>query len=267
MTEERLQKIIARAGLASRRGAEDLIRQGKVTVNGKVAEIGGKADPQHDAILINGKRLKTPTSEVFLLLNKPAGCVVSRSDPQGRRTVMDLLAPRFRKSVVPAGRLDYESEGLLVLTSDGDLIQKITHPRYGCIKTYEVKVKGIPAESTMRRFRDGIVIDGKRTAPAHAALLHRPRHGKGEKNSWWTVRLVEGRKRQIREMFFRLGHPVQRLRRIAIGGLSDPNLPVGAYRHIDPDEIRNLLGKSRAPRKQKSRSGRSSKKGATKAKK
>jgi len=260
VTEERLQKILARAGLASRRAAEEWIRQGRVKVNGKVVDLGAKADPDHDAILVDGKRLQVPETHVYLLLNKPPGFVTSRSDPQGRQTVLDLIPPRLRKTVVPAGRLDFDSEGLLVLTSDGDLVLKITHPRYGCLKSYEVKVKGTPTESTMRRFRDGIVIDGKRTAPAKASLLHRPRPGKGEKNSWWTVQIVEGRKRQIREMFFRLGHPVQRLKRVEIGGLSDPRLPMGSYRLLDGDEVATLRdGKARhrksGPRKPRRKPG------------
>jgi len=171
---------------------------------------------------------------------------------------MDLIPPRYRKGVVPAGRLDFDSEGLVVLTSDGDLVLKITHPRYGCAKTYEVKVKGIPTEATMRRFRDGIVIDGKRTAPAKATLLHKPRPGKGEKNSWWTVEIGEGRKRQLREMFFRLGHPVQRLKRVGIGKLVDTDLPVGSYRWLDSDEVSILLGEApkRRPRKPRRGKGR-----------
>lgn len=248
MTSERLQKIISRAGLASRRAAEEWIRQGKVTVNGKVAELGGKADAERDAILVNGRRLQMPARDVYFLLNKPASCVTSRSDPEGRPTVLDLIAPRFRKGVAPAGRLDFDSEGLLVLTTDGDLIQRITHPRYGCSKTYSVKVKGVPADSQVRRLREGMVIDGKRTAPADVTLRHKPRVAKGEKNSWWTVRLVEGRKRQIREMFFRIGHPVQRLIRVAIGEVTDPNLPIGSYRRLEPAEIDSLRRKVVRPR-------------------
>jgi len=265
VTTERLQKILARAGIASRRGAEEWIRQGRVTINGQVAEVGAKADPEDDAILVDGKRLQLPQNNVYLLLNKPPGCVTSRSDPQGRRTVLDLIPPRYRKTVVPAGRLDFDTEGLVVLTSDGDLVLRITHPRYGCIKTYEVKVKGIPAETTMRRFRDGIVIDGKRTAPAKATLLHRPRPGKGEKNSWWTVELGEGRKRQLREMFFRLGHPVQRLKRVGIGRLSDPGLPVGSYRWLDSEEVSVLRGEGpkRRPSKPRREQGRDRKKSRT----
>lgn len=253
MTTERLQKILARAGIASRRGAEEWIRQGRVTINGQVAEVGAKADPEDDAILVDGKRLQLPQNNVYLLLNKPPGCVTSRSDPQGRRTVLDLIPPRYRKTVVPAGRLDFDTEGLVVLTSDGDLVLRITHPRYGCIKTYEVKVKGTPNEATMRRFRDGMVLDGKRTAPAKASLHHRPRPGKGEKNSWWIVQIAEGRKRQIKEMFFRLGHPVQRLKRVGVGSVSDPRLPVGSYRHLDRDEVEALRSGSKPRRQKRSR--------------
>lgn len=253
MTTERLQKIISRAGIASRRAAEDLIREGRVTVNGRVAELGSKADPGRDAILVSGKRLHLRDQHVYLLLNKPVGFVTSRSDPQGRRTVLDLIPPRLRKGVVPAGRLDYDSEGLLLLTSDGDLVQRITHPRHGCVKTYAVKVKGLPPESQIQRIREGMVIDGKRTAPAVVTLRHRPRVGKGEKNSWWTVRLTEGRKRQIREMFFRLGHPVQRLKRVAIGRVTDPGLPVGSYRPLEPKELSSLRGEQKAQPRRRSR--------------
>lgn len=252
MTSERLQKILARAGVASRRAAETWIRDGRITVNGRVAQIGDKADPETDAILVDGKRIHPSQNHVYLLLNKPPGCVTSRSDPEGRTTVLDLVPPRFRRTLVPAGRLDYDSEGLVILTSDGDLVLKVTHPRYQCVKTYEVKVKGLPSEVTMRRFREGIVIDGKRTAPAKATLLHRPRPGKGEKNSWWTIELGEGRKRQIREMFFRLGHPVQRLKRVGIGTLFDSDLPVGNYRYLDHREV-EALKRSGDPTRKKGR--------------
>lgn len=257
MTSERLQKIISQAGLASRRAAEEWIRQGKVTVNGAVAELGSKADPQRDAILVNGKRLQLPDRQFYFLLNKPASCVTSRSDPEGRSTVLDLIAPRFRKGLTPAGRLDFDSEGLIVLTTDGDLIQRITHPRYGCSKTYAVKVKGVPPDSQIRRLREGMVIDGKRTAPAEVSVRHKPRAAKGEKNSWWTVRLVEGRKRQIREMFFRIGHPVQRLIRVAIGDVSDPNLPIGSYRRLEPAEIESLRRRVARPRPDRPKKSRS----------
>lgn len=265
MTQERLQKIMARAGLVSRRGAEDWIRQGRVTINGEVAKIGAQADLDRDAVLVDGKRIQMPEKHVYFLLNKPRGCVTSCSDPQGRQTVLDLIPPRYRKGVVPAGRLDFDSEGLVVLTSDGDLVLKITHPRYGCAKTYEVKVKGVPTEATMRRFRDGMVIDGKRTAPAKASLLHSPRPGKGEKNSWWAVSIGEGRKRQLREMFFRLGHPVQRLKRVSIGRLSDPGLPVGSYRWLDSEEVSVLRGEGpkRRPSKPRREQGRDRKKSRT----
>jgi 23S rRNA pseudouridine2605 synthase len=248
VSSDRLQKIIASAGLASRRTAEEWIRQGRVSVNGEVARLGAKADPEHDAILVDGKRLRDAGPQSYFLLNKPSGCVTSLSDPEGRPTVLDLIAPRHRKGLRPAGRLDFDSEGLLVLTTDGDLINKITHPRHGCVKTYAVKVKGLPAETQIERLRQGIVLDGKRTAPVEIVLKHKPRQGKGEKNSWWTVRLTEGRRRQIREMFFRIGHPVQRLMRVAIGDVSDPQLRVGSYRRLDAEEIRSLRGEQ-APTK------------------
>ncbi len=242
MTEERLQKLLSQAGIASRRAAEEWIRDGRVTINGEVAVLGSKADPEHDAVRVDGKPLVLPTRHTYVLLYKPAGFVTTRSDPQGRPTVFDLLPPKYRKLLVPAGRLDYDSEGLLVLTDDGELVHRITHPRYGCLKTYAVKVKGVPSEAQMQRFRQGMVLDRRRTAAAKASLRHHPRQGKGEKNSWWTVQLMEGRKRQIREMFFRLGHPVQRLKRIAIGGVSDRHLTPGSYRMLEPREIDRLRG-------------------------
>ena len=242
MSRERLQKVIANAGLASRRTAEEWIRLGTVTVNGEVASLGSKADPDQDAILIDGKRLRVPQRQEYFLIYKPAGCVTSLSDPEGRPTVLDLIAPRHRRGLRPAGRLDFDSEGLLVLTTDGDLIHRITHPRHGCVKTYSVKVKGRPSDTQIERLRHGMVLEGVRTGPVDISLKHEPRPGKGEKNSWWTVRLQEGRKRQIREMFFRIGHPVQRLIRVAIGNVSDPRLQAGAYRRLEAKEVRSLRG-------------------------
>lgn len=237
MSGERLQKLIARAGLTSRRGAEELIREGRVTVNGRVAGLGDRADPDRDAVRVDGRALRSPGRSCYLLLNKPRGYVSTRSDPEGRRTVFDLVPRRLRRALVSAGRLDYDSEGLLILTSDGDLVHRLTHPRFGCIKTYSVKVKGIPAQTALDRLRDGIVIDGKRTAPVAIDPLRQPRAARGEKNSWWRVRLVEGRKRQLREMFLRIGHPVQRLRRVGIGRVTDAGLPLGAVRHLTVQEV------------------------------
>ncbi len=259
MSEERIQKILARAGVASRRKAEELIEQGLVTVNGQVAGLGDKADPERDAIKVDGKRVQPASQEHrYLLLNKPREVMSTVSDPEGRKTVMDFVPPGMRKALVPVGRLDYNTEGLLLLTDDGEFAQRIAHPRYGSTKTYEVKVKGTPAESQLDRLRNGVLIEGKRTAPARITArnpfkpLGGRRRGEPESdNSWWIVEITEGRTRQIREMFFQIGHPVQKLRRVAIGPLRDPELPVGALRELTEQEVRRLLKSARAPEEKK----------------
>lgn len=241
MPEDRLQKLISRAGIASRRRAEELIREGRVTVNGRRAEIGQGADPERDAIKVDGKLLQLPTSWRYLLLNKPDGVVTTRRDPEGRPTVFDLIPPGERRGLKPVGRLDFHTEGLLLLTDDGDLAQRIAHPRYGCTKTYEAKVKGRPAEDELRKLREGIVLAGRRTAPSRIEPLPgRGRRGRDAKNTWWRIELVEGRNRQVREMFRRIGHPVQRLRRVAIGPLSDTALEPGAVRRLTEPEVAAL---------------------------
>jgi len=242
MSEERLQKLLARSGIASRRKAEELITEGRVTVNGAVAELGQKVDPERDAIKVDGKRVHAPSAEhhVYLLLNKPRGVVSTVSDPEGRPTVLELVPPALQKALVPVGRLDFLTEGLILLTNDGDFAHRVAHPSHGCVKTYEVKVKGRPDEKGLERLRRGIVLEGRRTAPLRiAARPSRPGPRTGE-NSWWMVELSEGRTRQIREMFFRIGHPVQRLRRVAIGALTDPNLPLGQIRELTADEVERL---------------------------
>lgn len=259
MSEERIQKILARAGVASRRKAEELIEQGLVTVNGKVAGLGDKADPERDAIKVDGKRVQPASQEHrYLLLNKPKEVMSTVSDPEGRKTVMDFVPPGMRKALVPVGRLDYNTEGLLLLTDDGEFAQRIAHPRYGSTKTYEVKVKGTPPDSQLDRLRNGILIEGKRTAPAKITArnpfkpLGGRRRGEPESdNSWWIVEITEGRTRQIREMFFQIGHPVQKLRRVAIGPLRDPELPLGALRELTGQEVHRLLKSARAPEERK----------------
>jgi 23S rRNA pseudouridine2605 synthase len=259
MSEERIQKILARAGVASRRKAEELIEQGLVTVNGRVAGLGDKADPERDAIKVDGKRVQPASQEHrYLLLNKPKEVMSTVSDPEGRKTVMDFVPPGMRKALVPVGRLDYNTEGLLLLTDDGEFAQRIAHPRYGSTKTYEVKVKGTPPESQLDRLRNGVLIEGKRTAPAKITArnpfkpLGGRRRGEPESdNSWWIVEITEGRTRQIREMFFQIGHPVQKLRRVAIGPLRDPELPLGALRELSEQEVRRLLRSARAPEEKK----------------
>ncbi len=238
MSVERIQKILARAGVAARRKAEELIREGRVTVNGEVATLGAKADAARDAIKVDDRRIRLPRAHRYLLLNKPKGYLTAVADPAGRPTVIDLVPPPLRKALVPVGRLDFQTEGLLLLTDDGDFAQHLAHPRYGCRKTYEVKVKGVPAEAALDRLRAGIVLEGKRTSPCRIEPVRRasPLREEGG-NSWFRVELAEGRTRQIREMFFRAGHPVQKLRRVAIGPLSDPTLAVGALRELSEREV------------------------------
>jgi pseudouridine synthase len=250
MSEDRLQKILARAGVASRRASEELIRAGRVTVNGQVATLGDKADSDQDAIKVDGKRLQPPPSEHrYLLLNKPPGVMSTVNDPEGRPTVLELVPPALRKALVPVGRLDFQTEGLLLLTNDGELAHRVAHPRYGCSKLYEVKVKGRPAEKDLDRLRAGVRIEGRRTAPCRIAA-HRPPAGgrEAETNTWWQVELSEGRTRQIREMFFRIGAPVIRLRRVAVGPIRDDSLPPGGLRELTTAEVERLR---RATRKVK----------------
>jgi 23S rRNA pseudouridine2605 synthase len=238
MTAERVQKILARAGVAARRKAEELIREGRVTVNGRIATLGEKADPQGDSIKVDGKRVQPVREHRYLLLNKPKGYLTAVSDSEGRPTVLDLVPPPMRRALVPVGRLDYNTEGLLILTDDGEFANLLSHPRYGCHKTYEVKVRGTPEESQLERLRRGIVLDGHRTAPCRIDA-QRTTVVRGEEggNAWFHVELAEGRTRQIREMFFRIGHPVQKLRRIAIGPLRDDQIPVGSLRDLSEREI------------------------------
>lgn len=254
MAEERLQKILARAGVASRRKVEEIIAEGRVTVNGRVATLGDKADPETDAIKLDGKRVLPRTEFHYLLLNKPPGFMSTLEDPEGRPTVVDLVPPRYRKALVPVGRLDFQTEGLLLMTDDGDFAHLVGHPRHGCTKTYEVKVKGEPAAEAIAKLRErGAVVDGRHVTPVRleARRVSGPREGK---NTWWTVEIAEGRNRQIREMFFRLGHPVQRLRRVAIGPLKDPALELGAVRELTEREVTML--RRAAQRETKAKKGR-----------
>ncbi len=274
MSEERIQRILARAGIASRRKAEELIREARVTVNGQLAGIGDKADPAKDAIKVDGKRVHPHEGPYrYLLLNKPRGVMSTVSDPQERQTVMDFVPPALRKALVPVGRLDFDSEGLILLTDDGEFAQHVAHPRYGGSKTYEVKVRGEPSEAALDRLREGIVLEGERTAPARivrrAQGPQRRRGGDDDEghNSWWVVELVQGRTRQIREMFQRIGHPVQKLRRVAIGPLRDPHLPAGAVRELSEREVETLRRITARPKKKKDAPPKASARKAAPAKK
>jgi 23S rRNA pseudouridine2605 synthase len=238
---ERLQKILARAGVASRRKVEQMILEGRVTLNGRVATLGDKADVARDAIKVDGKRVGAPVTHHYLLLNKPKGVMTTVEDPEGRPTVMELVPAKFRKALVPVGRLDFMTEGLLLLTSDGEFAQRLSHPRYGCRKTYLAKVSGTPRDVDLDKLRAGVVLDGRRTAPCRIEATHPPSGKREGENTWWNVDLSEGRTRQIREMFERIGHPVQKLRRVAIGPLRDAALPVGALRELSAEEVERLL--------------------------
>ena len=250
---ERLQKILARAGIASRRKAEELIAAGLVTINGRVASLGDRADPAVDSVKIEGRRVPPPVPDRYVLLNKPPGYVSTVSDPERRPTVLDLIPPGMRKALVPVGRLDFQSEGLLLLTTDGGWAQRIAHPRYGCAKTYEAKVKGMPEERDIERLRRGMWIDGQRTLPAEVRLLRTTGKGRETGNSWWEVVLRQGRSRQIREMFFRIGHGVLKLHRTAIGPLRDAELPPGAYRELSEQEVEQLRKAGRISAKMQGR--------------
>ena len=244
MTEERLQKIIAAAGLCSRREAEEWIAEGRVLVNGAPAVLGQKADPGSDAIRVDGKSLRPPVAPAarrYILLNKPKGYVSTTSDPEGRPTVIDLVPPALRRGLKPVGRLDTASEGLILLTDDGGFAQAVSHPSRGVGKTYRVKVWGEPSEKAVERLRRGVSLDGRRTAPAEIDRQRSTGRRGAEGNTWYTVVLHEGRSRQIRRMFDAIGHPVSKLKRVAIGPVRDDRLPVGAFRRLTEREIRRLL--------------------------
>jgi 23S rRNA pseudouridine2605 synthase len=236
----RIQKILAQAGLASRREAEDWIREGRVYVNGRVASLGDRADPGKDALRVDDRRVHLRAGpKTYILLNKPRGYVTTVSDPQSRDTVLDLLPGGLRRGIKPVGRLDVQTEGLLLLTDDGDLARDLTDPSSGCPKEYRVKVSGQPNEKDLDRLRRGISIEGKRTLPSTIERVSTTGRG-GEGNTWFRVVLTQGRNRQIRRMFELIGHPVSKLKRIAIGSLRDERLPTGAYRRLSEAEVAAL---------------------------
>lgn len=237
MALERVQKIIAQAGLASRREAEGWIREGRVTVNGQVISLGAKADPEKDSIKVDGKRVRVARRLRYVLLYKPPGVVTTSDDPEGRTTVIDLVRPRVRERVFPVGRLDYHSEGLLLLTNDGELAYRLSHPRYGVLREYLVKVKGLPDEKDVAKLKKGTVIEGRRVVPKEVELV---RTTPKQVNSWWRVVVGEGKTHEVREFFLRVGHPVQRLIRVRIGPLADDTLKAGVFRDLLPEEVEAL---------------------------
>lgn len=234
----RLQKILAQAGIASRRKAEELIRSGLVRVDGEViTDLGRRVDPERQVIAVNGAPLKQLEPKVYLLLNKPRGFLSTLSDPQGRPIVTDMTREVLAR-VFPVGRLDLDSEGALLLTNDGDFAQRVQHPSYGVNKTYEARVLGHPAPAVLAQLEQGLEIDGKLTWPAQVKVLR-----KSHLDTLVEIIIHEGRKRQVRKMFAALGHPVVRLRRTAYGALKLGRLPKGNYRILKAKDVALIFTK------------------------
>jgi 23S rRNA pseudouridine2605 synthase len=236
---ERLQKVLARAGLGSRRACEELITAGRVTIDGETARLGNRVDPERQVVLLDGVPVVTRTDLVYYLLNKPAGVVTTARDPEGRPTVLDLVPEEPR--VFPVGRLDYDSEGLLLLTNDGELAQQLTHPSHGVEKTYLAEVDGVPSAAAVRQLREGLALDDGRTAPARAHVV--ARH---DDRAAIEITIHEGRNRQVRRMCEAIGHPVRRLVRTQIGGLRDFDLATGTWRPLERSEVRSLYATATA---------------------
>ncbi|HEX4999039.1 MAG TPA: pseudouridine synthase [Terriglobia bacterium] len=233
--QERLQKILAHAGIASRRQAEVLMREGRVTVNGApVMELGAKADPATDVITVDGRKIRPPARMIYVLLNKPKNVMSTSRDPEGRPTVMEYVRGEFRERVYPVGRLDFASEGLIILTNDGEFTRFMTQAGTAP-KVYRVKVSGRPAERDLDRLRRGLFLDGERLAPSEITPV--PKAGKLPENPWFEVTLHQGRNQQIRRMFHVIGHPVEKLRRIRIGFLEDARLAPGTWRLLTDREV------------------------------
>jgi 23S rRNA pseudouridine2605 synthase len=232
----RLQKVLAEAGIGSRRVCEDLILAGKVTVDGEVAAIGRRVDPETAAIAIDGVPVPTKAGLVHYLLNKPLGVISTAQDPQGRATVVDLVPAEPR--VYPVGRLDGDTEGLLLVTNDGDLTHRLTHPSFGVEKEYLAEVEGVPTRAELRRLREGVTLDDGPTAPARVALAS----GTAGGTSALVIVIHEGRNRQVRRMCEAVGHPVRRLVRTRIGPIADRELAPGEWRTLTVSEVRALYG-------------------------
>ena len=251
----RLQKILSSAGVASRRAAERLMQEGRVAVNGRVVtELGSRGDPAQDVIQVDGRRVSLDQRRRYLLVNKPRGYITTRSDPQRRKTVLDLI-PRVRQYVYPIGRLDCDSEGLLLLTNDGELAELLTNPAHAVERVYEAVLRGVPSATALQRLSSGVSLDGRRTAPARVRLLgghRRPATGSGQGRDQSRVQITlrEGRNRQVRRMFEVIGHQVIRLRRVRLGPLVTRGLKPGDHRELTRAEVealRRAALPSRAP--------------------
>ena len=236
MTRQRLQKLIAAAGLCSRRTAEAWIEAGRVNVDGQVSTLGDQADPDSQVIQVDGRPLCPRREPTVLLINKPPGVISTCRDPSGRSTVLDLLPRQLRQGLHPVGRLDADSRGALLLTDQGELTLRLTHPRFDHAKTYRVWVEGTPLDTSLQRWRQGVSLDGKRTRSAEVRVLQRR-----SDRTLLEVVLREGRNRQIRRVADLLGHPVLDLQRVAIAGLHLGPLPEGRWRHLSRGEWQPLL--------------------------
>ncbi len=246
MEKIRLQKILANAGLFSRRKAEEAMTEGRVTVNGEVVtELGSKADPENDIITCDGVRIELQ-GKIYLVMNKPAGVICSCADDRGRKTVIDLVAEEMAKRVFPIGRLDYNTTGLLLLTNDGDFSQILSHPSHGVVKTYLAKVRGVVTPETTQKMRRGITIEGEKFR-FHDVRVD---HVTGV-NSVLMVELTEGKNHIIKILCQAMGHPVAKLARVAYGPLKLGNLGLGDYRHLEKDEVKALLAAAKGKLKPK----------------
>ena len=232
--EERLQKILAKMGIASRRGAEEIILEGRVTVNGQVAALGMKADMTKDHIKLDGKLLTRPEPKVYLMINKPRGVITTLSEAEERPSIRDYLR-KIKYRVFPVGRLDYDSEGLLLLTNDGDFTHAILHPSKKIPKAYHVKIKGLIEDDKIEKLKRGVKLEDGMTSPARLKKLR-----KTEENSWIEITIYEGKKRQVRRMFEKVGHSVLKLKRVRINGIELGNLPPGEIRYLTPEEVNKI---------------------------
>lgn len=231
--EERLQKILSRAGIASRRSAERLMEEGRVSVNGDVVrEMGTKADLAKDDVRVDGVRIKAPERNAYLVLYKPKGYVSTRHDPQGRPTVMDLV-PAVA-GLFPVGRLDVTTEGLLLLTNDGDFAEHVAHPRYQVPRVYHAKVRGVPDRETLARMKRGVMVEGDRLVVDHARVLET------DNNTWLELTLHEGKQHEVKRLLEAVGHPVSKLKRVSLGPVTLKGLSAGEFRSLTPPEIQGL---------------------------
>src|SRR5512143_733332 len=231
--QERLQKILARAGFASRRGAEQLMLEGRVTVNGDIArEPGTKADLATDDVRVDGVRVRAPKAPVYLVLNKPRGVVTTRQDPEGRPTVMELV-PQV-PGLFPVGRLDVTTEGLILLTNDGAFAERVSHPRYEVPRVYHAKVHGVPDERALGLLRRGVRVEGQTMSVDRVRVIE------AETNAWLELTLHEGKHHEVRRMLEAVGHPVSKLRRVAVGPVTTRGLEPGQFRTLTPEEIEGL---------------------------